>query len=179
MSEPTEHRKVVIIGSGPAGYTAALYASRALLEPLLFMGQQPGGQLTITTDVENYPGFPEGIQGPDLVELFRKQCERFGTELLGGTVTSVDLSRHPFVVVGEERTLTCDALIVATGAEARYLDLPSIDRLKNKGVLGLRDVRWLLLPRPEARRGRWRRLGRGGGDVPHAVRHRGPPHPPA
>jgi thioredoxin reductase (NADPH) len=134
MSQPAEHRKVVVIGSGPAGYTAALYASRALLEPLLFMGQQPGGQLTITTDVENYPGFPDGVQGPDLVELFRKQCERFGTELAGGTVTSVDLSRRPFLVTGEERTLTCDALIIATGADAKYLELPSIDRLKNKGV---------------------------------------------
>jgi len=134
MSAPTEHRKVVIIGSGPAGYTAALYTSRALLQPLLYMGVQPGGQLTITTEVENYPGFPEGVQGPELVELFRKQCERFGTELVTGTVTSVDLSRRPFVVTGEERSVTCDALIVATGADAKYLDLPSVDRLKNRGI---------------------------------------------
>ena len=134
MSAAPEHRKVVIIGSGPAGYTAALYASRAMLEPLLFLGPQVGGQLTITTDVENYPGFPDGIQGPEIVELFRKQAERFGTVCVDGAVNRVDLSLRPFLVEAEERSLTCDALIIATGATAKYLDLPSVEAFKNKGV---------------------------------------------
>ena len=134
MPETSEHRKVVIIGSGPAGYTAALYTARALLSPVLFMGPQPGGQLTITTEVENYPGYPDGVQGPEMVEQLKRQAGRFGTEYVNGSVTSVDLSRRPFLVEGEERTVTADALIIATGATARYLDLPSVHRLKNRGI---------------------------------------------
>src|SRR5688572_22950998 len=134
MAQAPEHRKVVIIGSGPAGYTAALYSSRALLQPLLFMGHEPGGQLTITTDVENYPGFPDGVMGPDLCELYRKQAERFGTVIVGGSVTSCDLSKRPFVVEGEERTVTADVVIIATGASANWLDLPSIHAFRNKGI---------------------------------------------
>jgi len=134
MSAAPEHRKVVIIGSGPAGYTAALYTSRAMLEPMLFLGPQVGGQLTITTDVENYPGFPEGVQGPELVGLMRQQAERFGTACIDGAVSEVDISVRPFVVEAEDRTVTCDTLILATGATAKYLDLPSIHRLNNKGI---------------------------------------------
>jgi thioredoxin reductase (NADPH) len=134
MPAPSEHRKVVIIGSGPAGYTAALYASRALLAPLLYQGSQPGGQLTITTDVENYPGFPEGVMGPELTEIFRKQAERFGTTCIADSVVKADLSRRPFLVQGEETTVTADALIIATGASAKYLDHPSVERFKNRGI---------------------------------------------
>ncbi|MEM7246591.1 MAG: thioredoxin-disulfide reductase [Acidobacteriota bacterium] len=134
MSDTPEHRKVVIIGSGPAGYTAGLYTSRALLEPLLFLGPTVGGQLTITTDVENYPGFADGVTGPEMVDIFRKQAERFGTTCLADTVESVDLSVRPFVVKAETTTVTCDTLIIATGADAKYLDLDSVHRLKNKGV---------------------------------------------
>ena len=134
MPQPTEHRKVVIIGSGPAGYTAALYSARALLQPLLFMGHEPGGQLTITTDVENYPGFVEGIMGPDLVDVMKKQAGRFGTTYADGSVTAVDLSRRPFLVTGESVTVTADTLIIATGASANWLDAPSIERFRNKGI---------------------------------------------
>ena len=134
MSLPPEHHEVVIVGSGPAGYTAALYTARALLKPLLFMGHEPGGQLTITTDVENYPGFEEGVMGPDLVEIMKKQAGRFGTTYVDGSVKSVDLSARPFTVVGEERTVTASALIIATGASANWLDLPSVQRFRNKGI---------------------------------------------
>jgi thioredoxin reductase (NADPH) len=129
-----EHARVVILGSGPAGYTAALYSSRALLEPVLFMGPEPGGQLTITTDVENYPGFPEGVMGPDLVEHMKKQAERFGTRYLGETARSVDLSKRPFFVQGESTAMTCDTLIIATGATANWLELPSVKAFANKGI---------------------------------------------
>ncbi|NGX46560.1 MAG: Thioredoxin reductase [Chlamydiae bacterium] len=121
------HNKVIIIGSGPAGYTAALYTARANLSPLLFEGffsGPAGGQLMLTTDVENYPGFPQGIEGAELMNAFRKQCERFGTTLLTEDVSSVDLSSHPFKVTGSKTTLTCDALIIATGATAKRLDIP-------------------------------------------------------
>lgn len=122
-----ERRKLVIIGSGPAAYTAAIYAARANLHPLVFEGffsGTPGGQLMTTTEVENYPGFPEGIRGPDLMEKFRKQAERFGTELITEDVVSVELNKHPFVVKGSPTTVQADALIIATGAYARRLDVP-------------------------------------------------------
>ncbi len=134
MSPAAEHHKVVIIGSGPAGYTAALYSSRALLQPLLFMGHEPGGQLTITTDVENYPGFEHGIMGPDLVDVMKKQAARFGTTYADAAVTAVDLSRRPFTVTAEDRTVTADTLIIATGASANWLDLPSVEKFRNKGI---------------------------------------------
>jgi thioredoxin reductase (NADPH) len=124
MSNDSVHN-VIIIGSGPAGYTAALYAARANLEPLVFAGLQPGGQLMITTDVENYPGFPEGIMGPEVMELFRKQCERFGAIVEYKEVTRVDLSNRPFkVYVGDEEFLA-RTVIVATGASAKWLGLDS------------------------------------------------------
>jgi thioredoxin reductase (NADPH) len=130
-----EHRQVVIIGSGPAGYTAALYTSRANLDPLVVQGGEPGGQLTTTTDVENYPGFPDGIQGPELMDLFEKQAVRFGAEVLFSVVTGVDFSRRPFrVLVGEDKPVLADAVIIATGASAQYLGLENEKRLLGRGV---------------------------------------------
>lgn len=133
MDAPKHHR-VIIIGSGPAGNTAAIYAARADLNPLVISGQQPGGQLTITTDVENYPGFPEGVMGPEMMELFRKQAERFGTTFLYRTVTEVDLSARPFRLQAEGTALTADAVIIASGASAKMLGLESEKLLMGYGV---------------------------------------------
>jgi len=129
-----QHEKLVIVGSGPAGYTAALYAARADLRPLLFEGNQPGGQLTITSEVENYPGFPEAILGPELMERMKKQAERFGTRFEMGEVTRVDLSRRPFQLWQEDRLFTAEALIIATGASAKWLDIPSEKSYQGRGV---------------------------------------------
>ena len=129
-----QHERLVIIGSGPAGYTAALYASRANLGPLLFEGLQPGGQLTITSDVENYPGFPEGVLGPELMEKMKKQAERFGTRFVLGDVTRVDLSRRPFQIWQDDQLYTADAVIIATGASAKWLGIPSEVAYRGKGV---------------------------------------------
>ena len=129
-----EEHQVVIVGSGPAGYTAAIYAARANLKPVLFSGLQPGGQLTITTDVENYPGFPKGVLGPEMMELFRAQAERFGTQIIDGVVTSVNLSQRPFLVVGEGREMRAQTVIIATGASAKWLDIPSEKLLSGHGV---------------------------------------------
>ncbi|MDX9732289.1 MAG: FAD-dependent oxidoreductase, partial [Bdellovibrionales bacterium] len=125
---------VIIIGSGPAGYTAAIYTSRALLKPLMFEGEEAGGQLMITTEVENFPGYPEGVTGPELMEKMRKQAERFGTRFINKLVTKTDFSSRPFKVwVGEKLYLT-KTVIVATGAKAKYLGLPSEKTFANKGV---------------------------------------------
>ncbi|MFZ6663219.1 thioredoxin-disulfide reductase [Peijinzhouia sedimentorum] len=126
---------VLIIGSGPAGYTAAIYAARAGLKPVMYMGSQPGGQLTITTDVENYPGYPNGIQGPEMMMEFQKQAERFGTDVRYGMVTKVDFSSYPHkVIVDDEKEIEAEAVIIATGASAKWLGLPSEERLNGKGV---------------------------------------------
>jgi len=131
----TSHAKVVIIGSGPAGYTAAIYAARAMLEPILIQGIQPGGQLTITTDVENYPGFADVIQGPWLMEQMQKQAEHVGTRLVYDHVTKVELAQRPFRLSCDSGDVyLADALIVATGAQARWLDLPSEQKFKGYGV---------------------------------------------
>ncbi len=126
--------KVIIIGSGPAGLTAALYASRANLEPLVFEGEQAGGQLMITTDVENYPGFPDGIMGPDLMANFRKQAERFGARLHTVDVTAVDFSSRPFKVQAAGDTHEADSVIISTGASAKFLGVPGDERLLGRGV---------------------------------------------
>jgi thioredoxin reductase (NADPH) len=131
----TIHAKVVIIGSGPAGYTAAIYAARAMLEPILIQGLQPGGQLTITTDVENYPGFADVIQGPWLMEQMVKQAEHVGTKIVTDYVSKVELSQRPFKLICDSGDVyLADALIVATGAQARWLDLPSEQKFKGYGV---------------------------------------------
>jgi thioredoxin reductase (NADPH) len=130
----TRHRKVAIIGSGPAGLTAAIYASRANLEPLVIAGNVPMGQLMITSDVENYPGFPDGIQGPELMQKFREQAERFGSTLVEKDATKVDFSQRPFRIwIGDDEYLA-DAVIVATGASALWLGLPSEEEFRGRGV---------------------------------------------
>ena len=127
------HFKVIIIGTGPAGYTAAIYASRANLAPLVLEGAQPGGQLTITTEVENFPGFREGIQGPALMDEMRAQAERFGTVIRAETAVKVDLSRRPIPVVTDQDEYTCDALIIATGASAKWMGIHKDEELSRTG----------------------------------------------
>ena len=127
--------KVLIIGSGPAGYTAAIYTSRANLAPVLYEGIEPGGQLTTTTDVENFPGHPDGVTGPDLMAQMRRQAERFGADIRTGTITRVDLASRPFhVVVDGTREIKAETLIIATGASAKYLGLPSETKFRGQGV---------------------------------------------
>lgn len=134
MTTP-KHAKVLILGSGPAGYTAAIYAARAMLKPVLIQGIQPGGQLTITTDVENYPGFSKPIQGPWLMEEMKAQAESFGTEIIMDHISKVDLKRRPFWLEGDSGdTYTCDVLIICSGAQAKWLGLPSEEKFKGHGV---------------------------------------------
>jgi thioredoxin reductase (NADPH) len=135
MTKKPHHSKVIVLGSGPAGYTAAIYAARAMLSPTLIQGSQPGGQLTITTDVENYPGFAEPIQGPWLMEQMQAQAEHVGTHIVMDHINKVELRGRPIRLEGDSGdTYTCDALIIATGAQARWLDLPSEAHFKGHGV---------------------------------------------
>jgi thioredoxin reductase (NADPH) len=133
MSDP-QHRRLIILGSGPAGYTAAVYAARANRKPMLITGLEQGGQLMTTTDVDNWPGDVEGLQGPALMERMRHHAERFATEIVGDHVQKVDLSTRPFRLDGDSGRYSCDALIIATGASARYLGLPSEEKFRGKGV---------------------------------------------
>ncbi len=130
----TRHCKLLILGSGPAGYTAAVYAARANLQPVLITGMEQGGQLMTTTDVDNWPADNDGVQGPALMERFQKHAERFETELVFDHITELDLSKRPFTLKGDSKSYTCDALIITTGASARYLGLPSEEAFKGKGV---------------------------------------------
>ncbi|MBC6989999.1 thioredoxin-disulfide reductase [Hymenobacter sp. BT491] len=135
MNTTTEHVHCLIIGSGPAGYTAAIYAARANLKPVMYQGLQPGGQLTITNDVENFPGYPDGVMGPEMMEDLKKQAERFGTDIRYGLATAVDFSGHPHrVTIDENKEITADAVIIATGASAKWLGIESEARLNGMGV---------------------------------------------
>ena len=133
MTTP-KHSRLLILGSGPAGYTAAVYAARANLKPVLITGLQQGGHLTTTTEVDNWPGDVEGLQGPDLMERMRQHAERFDTEIVFDHIHTTDLSKKPFTLTGDSGVYTCDALIIATGASARYLGLPSEEAFKGRGV---------------------------------------------
>ncbi len=135
MSE-TKHCKLLILGSGPAGYTAAVYAARANLQPVLITGMEQGGQLTTTTEVDNWPGDYEGVQGPELMERMRKHAERFNTEIIFDTINKAELTERPFKLTGDSGVYTCDALIIATGASAMYLGLDSEEAFKGRGVSG-------------------------------------------
>ncbi len=136
MSTPTKHAKVLILGSGPAGYSAAVYAARANLKPMLITGIAQGGQLMTTTDVDNWPADADGVQGPELMARFQKHAERFNTQIVFDHINRVDLSRRPFQLTGDSGEYTCDALILATGASAKYLGLPSEQTFMGRGVSG-------------------------------------------
>ncbi len=129
-----QHHRLIILGSGPAGYTAAIYAARANLHPVVIQGHEPGGQLTTTTDVDNYPGYKDGVPGPTMMEDFREQAERFGTKMIRDHIDHADLTTSPFHLKGEGGEYTCDALIIATGASARYLGLESEQTFAGRGV---------------------------------------------
>jgi thioredoxin reductase (NADPH) len=134
MSTPTQHAKVLILGSGPAGYTAAVYAARANLNPLLITGMAQGGQLMTTTEVDNWPADVHGVQGPELMQRFLEHAERFKTQIVFDHINKVDLSKRPFTLTGDAGTYTCDSLIIATGASAKYLGLPSEEAFQGRGV---------------------------------------------
>lgn len=130
----TTHHQLIILGAGPAGYTAAIYAARANLNPVLITGLQPGGQLTTTTEVDNWPGDPGGVQGPELMERMRQHAERFNVRMVNDSIVKANLQQRPFLLEGDSGSYSCDALIIATGASAKYLGLPSEEAFKGKGV---------------------------------------------
>jgi thioredoxin reductase (NADPH) len=136
MSTPTQHARVLILGSGPAGYTAAVYAARANLKPVLITGIAQGGQLMTTTDVDNWPADVDGVMGPDLMQRFQKHAERFNTQIVFDHINTVDLGQRPFTLTGDSGRYTCDALIIATGASAKYIGLPSEEAFMGRGVSG-------------------------------------------
>lgn len=135
-TKPIKHTKVLIIGAGPAGYTAAIYAARAALSPVLVAGMQPGGQLMVTTDVENYPGFAHPVMGPQLMEQMYEQAKNVGTEIIQDTIDSVDFSKRPFTAFGDDNTYTADTVIICTGAQAKWLGIPSETKYRGFGVSG-------------------------------------------
>ena len=171
--------KLVIVGSGPAGLTAAIYAARANLEPVVLAGSAPGGQLMLTSDVENYPGFPDGIQGPDLMAAFRGQAARFGSQIVDVDIDRVDFSERPFRLWARGTEYRAQSVIVATGASALWLGLDSRDAPARPWRVGVCDLRRVLLPGPRDRGRRRRRHGARGGDLPDPLRDQGPPVPPA
>ena len=137
MNENIEQVRCLIVGSGPAGYTAAIYAARADLKPVMYQGMQPGGQLTITTEVDNFPGYPKGIKGPEMMEEFKQQAERFGTDIRFGVVTEVDFSQRPFIVKADDgKTISAETLIIATGASAKWMGMESEKKFMGMGVSG-------------------------------------------
>jgi thioredoxin reductase (NADPH) len=136
MEKPTQHHRLLILGSGPAGYTAAVYAARANLEPVLITGLAQGGQLMTTTEVDNWPADPNGVQGPELMERFQKHAERFNTQIIFDHIHTAKLQQKPFLLVGDAGSYSCDALIIATGASAQYLGLPSEEAFMGRGVSG-------------------------------------------
>ena len=154
--ESNERIRCLIIGSGPAGYTAAIYAARANLSPVLYEGIQPGGQLTTTTDIENFPGYPEGISGSEMMEQLRQQAARFGTEIRTGIVTASDFAQAPYrLTIDGEKIVEADAVIIATGASAKYLGLPDETKYAGQGGIGLCHLRRIFLPKKSRRRRRW------------------------
>jgi thioredoxin reductase (NADPH) len=174
----TQHAKVLIFGSGPAGYTAAVYAARANLQPLLITGIAQGGQLMTTTEVDNWPADVHGVQGPELMQRFLEHAERFKTEIVFDHISEVDFSKRPFTLKGDSGTYTCDALIIATGASAKYLGLPP-SSVHGPRRLRLRHLRRLLLPRTGDLRGRRRQHGGRGSAVPVQHRQQGDAGAPA
>ena len=174
----TTHARLIILGSGPAGYTAGVYAARANLEPVLISGFEQGGQLMTTTDVDNWPGGETGLQGPHLMEQMLAHVERYGTRVVNDQIVSGDLGQRPFQLTGELGAYTCDALIIATGASAMYLGLESEDAYQGTRRLGLRHVRRLFLQGPGCRRHRRRQHRSRGGAVsfqPCQAGHTGAP----
>ena len=168
------HAKLVIIGSGPAGYTAAIYAARAMLDPILIQGIAPGGQLTVTTDVENYPGFADVIQGPWLMEQMQKQAAHVGTKMVADHVNKLDLSRRPFRLDCDSGDVyLADSLILATGAQARWLDLPARAEIPRLWRVGLRHLRRLFLSQQGSAGDRRRQYRGRGSAVPHQFRRQG------